>query len=64
MYTKYNAVRYTANIDDDRECELEKKHNEINQKTSCNATVFFVFYTSENQLQCNWAPVSESAVAA
>jgi hypothetical protein len=23
-----------------------------------------VFYTSENQLQCNWAPVSESAVAA
>jgi hypothetical protein len=24
MYTKYNAVRYTANIDDDRECELEK----------------------------------------
>ena len=24
IYTKYNAVRNTANIDDDRECELEK----------------------------------------
>ena len=24
MYAQYNAVRYAANADDDRECELEE----------------------------------------
>ena len=25
MYTKYNTMRYASNVDDDRECESEKK---------------------------------------